>query len=279
MRLRQKKDNLLHGGSKWSRPDKMTAQTSATSGTQVQIETTPAPIPVPEPHVALLVHGLKPPGKLNTSGNLAENWKCYKQVWDNYSLISGLNSRTDKYKVAFLLHCIGPEGLKIYNGFQFENDTDRKILSCVLEKFEEFTLGQTNETYERYVFNSRNQEIQESIDGYVTVLRNLAKSCNFCECMRDTLIRDRIVLGINNNALRKKLLQQVRKLMLNQCINICRSTEATTSQMQAFSGVDSVYRVRDGLRHVNKSLTKRKNDRNVLNNSRGNPHKKCLFCV
>ena len=61
------------------------------------------------------------------------------------------------------------EGLKIYNGFQFENETDRRLLQKVLENFDQYTLGQTNEMYERYVFNSRNQE-QESIDAYVTVL-------------------------------------------------------------------------------------------------------------
>ena len=33
---------------------------------------------------------------------------------------------------------------------------DRRILQKVLEKFDEYTLDQTNETYERYVFNSRN---------------------------------------------------------------------------------------------------------------------------
>ena len=186
-------------------------------------------------------HGLKPPGKLNTSGNLADAWKSYKQVWENYSLISGLNSQTEEYRVAFFLHCIGTEGLKIYNGFQFENETDRRMLQKVLEKCDEYTLGQTNETYERYFFNSRNQEEQESIDAYVTVLRNLAKSCNFCDCMRDSLIRDRIVLGVNNNAIRKKLLQ-VRGLMLNQCIDTCRSNEATTSQMKAIYGSDAVHK-------------------------------------
>ena len=144
---------------------------------------------------------------------MADAWKSYKQVWENHSLISGLNSQTEEYRVAFFLHCIGTEGLKIYNGSQFENKTDRRILQKVLEKFDEYTLGQTNEIYERYVFNRRNQEEQESIDAYVTVLRNLTKSCNFCDCMRDSLIRDRIVLGVNNNAIRKKLLQ-VRGLML-----------------------------------------------------------------
>ena len=190
-------------------------------------------------------HGIKPPGKLNTSGNLADAWKSYKQVRENYSFISGLHSQTEEYKVAFFLHCIGTEGLKIYNGFQFENEPDSKVLKKVLEKFDEFTLGQTNETYERYVFNSCVQGEQESIDAYVTVLHNLAKSCNFCDCMRDSLLRDHIVLGVNNNATRKKLLQ-FRGLTLNQCIDTCRSNEATTSQMKAISGLDAVHQIGEG---------------------------------
>ena len=221
------------------------ATSSSTAATSTTTTATAGTGTAPITHTTMSspAHGLKPPGKLNTSGNLADAWKSYKQVWENYSLISGLNSQTEDYKVAFFLHCVGTEGLKIYNGFQFENEND-KILNKVLEKFDEFTLGQTNETYERYIFNSRNQEAQESIDAYVTALRNLVKSCNFCDCMRDTLIRDRIVLGVNNNTIRKKLLQ-VRSLTLKQCIDICRSGEATAKQLKAISGDDSVHKIRD----------------------------------
>ena len=51
--------------------------------------------------------------------------------------------------------------------------------------------------------------------------------------MNDTLIRDRIILGINAQNTRKKLLQ-VRKLTLNQCIDVCQSAEATALHMKAF---------------------------------------------
>ena len=110
--------------------------------------------------------------------------------------------------------------------------------------------------------NSRNQEEQESIDAYVTVLRNLAKSCNFCDCMCDSLIRDRIILGVNNNAIRKKLLQ-VRGLTLNQCIDTCRSNEATTSQMKAISGSDAVHKICEEKKPGWKPPRNGKNDRNV----------------
>ena len=121
--------------------------------------------------------------------------------------------------------------------------------------------------------NSRNQEEQESIDAYVTVLRNLAKSCNFCDCMRDSLIRDRIVLGVNNNAIRKKLLQ-VRGHMLNQCIDTCRSNEATTSQMKAISGSDAVHKIGE----EKKPGQKPPRIGNASKKPPGKSQKRCLFC-
>ena len=74
----------------------------------------------------------------------------------------------------------------------------------------------------RYVFNSRNQGEDESIDGYVAILRTLARTCNFCDCLKDSLIRDRIVFGVNSDQTRKKLLQE-QKLSLKKFIDLCRS--------------------------------------------------------
>ena len=90
---------------------------------------------------------------------------------------------------------------------QFANDEERGSLATILEKFDEFTIREVNETYERYIFNGRNQDPDEPIDAYVAALRSLAKTCGFCECLNDSLLKDRIVLGVNNLNLRKRLLQ------------------------------------------------------------------------
>jgi hypothetical protein len=49
----------------------------------------------------------------------------------------------------------------------------------ILTKFQSFCVGETNEIYETFLFNKRNQEKGENIDAYVAALRNLAKTCNF----------------------------------------------------------------------------------------------------
>mgnify|MGYP002803382264 FL=1 len=129
---------------------------------------------------------------------------------------------------------MGAEALKVYNGLSFDSEDDRQNLSKILEKFDEYTIGDVSESYQRYVFNSRNQDAAESTDAYITDLRKLMKTCNFCECLKDTLLRDRIVLGVHSKNLRKRLLQE-RKLTLKKCIDICRSVEAATNQFKAVS--------------------------------------------
>lgn len=68
-------------------------------------------------------------------------------------------------------------------------------------------IGETNATYERYLFNKHEQESGESFDAYLTNLLSLAKTCNFGQ-LKENLIRDRIVIGIRDNSIRKKLLAE-----------------------------------------------------------------------
>ena len=109
---------------------------------------------------------------------------------------------------------------------------DKEDLTIIMKKFDAHIMGEVNETYERYKYNKRDQALGESIDDYVSSLKDLAKTCNFCDCLKDTLLRDRIVLGIKDNATRKVLLQK-RRLSLKQSIDICRGSEATTHQLKS----------------------------------------------
>ena len=82
----------------------------------------------------------------------------------------------------------------------FEPETNSKDLDAVITKFDEFCIGETNETYECFNFNSRQQKEGETVDQYMTALRTLAQTCGFCNCLQDSLLRDRLVLGIADNS-------------------------------------------------------------------------------
>ena len=204
----------------------------------------------------ILPSGLKLPQPLKTDGNLATNWKRFKRTWDNYSIVARLGRFDVKFKTAMFLSVIGEDAMEIFDGMDFTPETDRQVLSKVVGKFEEFCIGETNETYERFIFNRRSQEENESIDQYVTVLRKLAQTCNFCSCLHDSLMRDRLVLGIRDESIRKKLLQE-KKLSLSRAVDIGRSGETTSMRLKelknkaATSGTDE---------EINAVKTKRTNN-------------------
>ena len=150
----------------------------------------------------------------------------------------------------FFAH-IGPKYLTTYNGFMFEHDGDKDILSKVIEQFDRgYAKGEINESYERYIFNQRDQKSGELFDDFLASLRSLSETCNFCSCLKQSLIRDRIIAGIENPATRKKLLQD-RNLSLKKCIDICRSAETTDRQLKTFqseANIHGVSRVRSWTR-------------------------------
>ena len=145
----------------------------------------------------------------------------------------------EEYKTATFLSAIGEEAFEIYEGMPFTppppspppQKKSSKELGSVVQKLEEYCIGQTNETFERYLFKSRSQKEDKSIDHYVSALRTPAKSCNCSQCLHDSLLRDRIVYGVKEPALRKKLLQE-RQLTLGKAMDICKSGEATAQHLK-----------------------------------------------
>ena len=95
--------------------------------------------------IAFPIQGIHPPTHLDVKENIAENWKTFKQAWGNYAIIINTHQQPETYQVALFLHCIGPEALKILNGMPFANAHEREKLESIIKKFDEFTIGETNE--------------------------------------------------------------------------------------------------------------------------------------
>ena len=139
--------------------------------------------------------------------------------------------------MATFITCIGHEALKIHNGLPFKTEDEKKDITKILELWNEYCSGKTNIIYERYKFNNRAKNSDESIDAYATVLRDFASSCNF-GVLKEEMIRDRIVCGITDNSVRRKLLQ-ISDLGYDKCIDVCRAAEATKSKLSAMRANDT----------------------------------------
>ena len=135
---------------------------------------------------------------VNLDGNLADSWRLFKQKWKNYANITQLQRQPDEYQAVLFLHTIGDAALQIYNGFTFDTDDDSRSVVDILAKFDSYAIGENNERYERFVFHNRNQQQSEPFEQFLTSIRVLVKSCNFCDACRNSTLRDKIVLGVIN---------------------------------------------------------------------------------
>ena len=79
---------------------------------------------------------LEPPSSLIFDGNIAEQWKIWRQELELYLTATESDEKNDKVKTSILLTCIGKKGREIYNTFAFTEEGDKFILNVVLEKFQ-----------------------------------------------------------------------------------------------------------------------------------------------
>ena len=114
--------------------------------------------------------------RLNTSENIAENWKLFRQRWENHVILSGLDERSDRFQVATFLSLIDDDALKVYNGFQFGTPERDRAVSEIIAQFERYSNGETNETYERFVFKNREQNEGETFEAFLASTRLLIRS-------------------------------------------------------------------------------------------------------
>lgn len=171
---------------------------------------------------------IKPIGPLKMDGNLAENWRRWKLRWNLYATASGVSEKEENTQCAVFLHTIGEDALEVYETFMFAESENNK-LDPIINKFEAYCAPKKNVTYERYIFNSCKQN-GRPIDVFVTDLRNKAKSCEY-GTLQDSLIKDRIVCGIDNNIVRERLLRNT-ELTLEQAISTVRAAETSKTQTE-----------------------------------------------
>ena len=152
------------------------------------------------------------PPPMSIKGDVVENWRDFETSWDYYTIATDLRSKetTDAGKeivAATLCTVMGPESKKIMNSLPSLTDADKKNPKRIIEELRKYFVPQRNVLYERFVFNSATQKPSETVDEYVVRLRQLANSCEFGD-LKDSLIRDRIVIGTSDENGRERLLRE-----------------------------------------------------------------------
>ena len=62
----------------------------------------------------------KLPSPLSLEGNLSESQR-FELYFELYLKATEADKKDEQIRVAILLHCVGEDGLEVFNTFQFEN--------------------------------------------------------------------------------------------------------------------------------------------------------------
>lgn len=115
-------------------------------------------------------------------------------------------NKPDKTKIAILLHAIGEEALEKFDTFELTEEQQQNYNS-VVKAFEDYCVPRKNESVCRHLFFQRSQKSAESLDDFLTDLKRLSLDCAFGE-FKDSLIKDRVVSGIQSKQLKDRLLRE-----------------------------------------------------------------------
>ena len=93
--------------------------------------------------------------KMCLEGSLSQNWKRFKPQFEYYAIASQLSREDENDQVAVFLAVLGPDACDINDNLKFESPDDKNDLKKVVEKLEDFFVGDTHEAFESYKFHLR----------------------------------------------------------------------------------------------------------------------------
>ncbi|KAL1432308.1 hypothetical protein MTO96_013627 [Rhipicephalus appendiculatus] len=199
------------------------------------------------------------------------DWPAWKQRFLRFRTASGLDAKPEKSQVDALVYLMGPQAEDIFKTFSLEPD-DKEKFEAVLKEYEGYFVPRRNIIYERVKFNTRTQQDGESVEDFVTALHALASTCDYGE-LREDLIRDRLVVGIQDHKV-SRALQLDPELKLQKALLVARQHE-TINQQQA-----ELHRGREqDVHHIQPQRNTRQVGKNVPSpGSASNVPKPCGWC-
>ena len=184
---------------------------------------------------------IDPPSELILDNDREINFIKFRSRWQSYYVLSRLSNESEEFQRALLLYTAGSDATRVVESSELY--ANNQSCETILRVLEQYCVGERNIIHERYKFNSRSQLPGETFDAFYADLRSLLNKCHInyrpadehSPSPADEMLRDRLVLGIRDDGMRKKLISQGNTLTLEVAVRMCRSSEVTSSAMKAMS--------------------------------------------
>ena len=157
-----------------------------------------------------------------------ETWKDWLQRFERFRTCSNLSEEGGELQVASLLYSMGDKAEKVFSQLTL-TAAEKKQYATVVTKLNAYFLPKINVIHERSRFYQRDQLQGESVEAYVRALHELASRTQFANT--EEAIRDRIVLGVRDKDLSRKL-QLQHDLDYRKAVDMARQQELVEKQIK-----------------------------------------------
>jgi len=169
-------------------------------------------------------------------GSLAPRWKKWLRGLEYF--ITGKGVANAEQKKALLLHSAGPQVQDLYETLQdpgpppdHVGDDNADAYQKAVRTLNAYFSPRANIPYERHLFRQIKQEESETVDQFITKLRQQATNCSFTN--EEESIRDQVIDSCRSGSFRRKLLEEGADLTLQKVQQLARAMEALDIQAKA----------------------------------------------
>ena len=186
------------------------------------------------------VGGLAPFDCPDTAG-ISARWERWLRAFELFA--DGKGVKHADQKKALMLHTAGLSVQDIL--FTLDEGTDENNYLKAKDALDKYFKPQANVPYERLCFRELSQLPSETVEQFVTRLRQKAQSCEFGDAAAvDEQIRDQVISKCLSHNIRRKLLEKEKILTLQQLREIARVMEDSEKQTREIeSAANEVSRV------------------------------------
>lgn len=128
-------------------------------------------------------------------------------------------SASDTEKVSSLILLISPEMYAVLKNIFLPDTVINQTFATVVNKLKEYYCPKRLVISERYKFNTRKQMEGESVGEFIVALSRLASNCQF-DYFLDQALRDRLVAGLSDAIMVRKLLSETNPISFDEACKI-----------------------------------------------------------
>lgn len=160
--------------------------------------------------------------------NSDEEWAQYIERVKHFFNANDIQDNGKKRSI--LLSAIGAKTYKLLRNLVAPATPGDKTFDEIVQVVKDYYDPKPSEIVQRFKFNSWNRKQTESVSAYMSELRALANKCNFGTTL-DDMLRDRLVCGINDNQIQRKLLSE-GKLTLKRAVELATGAEVASNHVK-----------------------------------------------